>query len=97
MPEEEHDFFALLSLYFPRIFDVKYLMKSCKNLKGGLQDIADQMEVRIVEGRSVNVHNSLPFLRRGGAFTQCNTYSRLCAWSSLVIARDMIILELVNL
>ncbi len=37
LPDEEHEFFDLLKLYFPRIYDVKYLMKSCKSLKGGLQ------------------------------------------------------------
>lgn len=45
LPDTEQDFFDLTSLYFPRIFDVKYLMKSCKNLKGGLQDVADALEV----------------------------------------------------
>lgn len=33
LPEEEADFFEILRLYFPVIYDVKYLMKSCKNLK----------------------------------------------------------------
>ena len=42
---EEADFFGLLRLYFQNIYDVKYLMKSCKNLKGGLQEVADQLEV----------------------------------------------------
>lgn len=48
LPDTEHDFFDLTSLYFPRIFDVKYLMKSCKNLKGGLQDVADALELERV-------------------------------------------------
>ena len=26
-----------VTLGFPQIYDIKYLMKSCKNLKGGLQ------------------------------------------------------------
>ena len=26
---------------------MKYLMKSCKNLKGGLQDVADALEVGV--------------------------------------------------
>ncbi|KAJ3117334.1 hypothetical protein HDU96_007124 [Phlyctochytrium bullatum] len=30
--------------FFPAIYDVKYLMKSCKNLKGGLQDVADDLQ-----------------------------------------------------
>lgn len=35
LPEEELDFFEILRLFFPVIYDVKYLMKSCKNLKVG--------------------------------------------------------------
>ncbi|XP_055693952.1 CCR4-NOT transcription complex subunit 7 isoform X2 [Lutzomyia longipalpis] len=48
LPVEESEFFELLRLYFPTIYDVKYLMKSCKNLKGGLQEVADQLELRRV-------------------------------------------------
>lgn len=74
LPEEEHEFFQILNLFFPAIYDVKYLMKSCKNLKvkwpqrepgggvsraglhaggcvcvcvqGGLQEVADQLELK---------------------------------------------------
>lgn len=46
LPAEECEFFELLRIYFPTIYDVKYLMKSCKNLKGGLQEVADQLELR---------------------------------------------------
>ncbi|XP_043925478.1 CCR4-NOT transcription complex subunit 8 [Protopterus annectens] len=46
LPEEEQDFFQILNLFFPTIYDVKYLMKSCKNLKGGLQEVADQLELQ---------------------------------------------------
>ncbi|XP_037117461.1 CCR4-NOT transcription complex subunit 7 isoform X3 [Syngnathus acus] len=45
LPEEEIDFFELVRLYFPVIYDVKYLMKSCKILKGGLQEVAEQLEL----------------------------------------------------
>uniref|UniRef100_A0A4X1U0Q5 poly(A)-specific ribonuclease n=1 Tax=Sus scrofa TaxID=9823 RepID=A0A4X1U0Q5_PIG len=45
LPEEELDFFEILRLFFPVIYDVKYLMKSCKNLKGGLQEVAEQLEL----------------------------------------------------
>lgn len=45
MPADESEFFELLRTYFPCIYDIKYLMKSCKNLKGGLQDIADDLQV----------------------------------------------------
>lgn len=48
LPEEEEEFFAMIKLYFHNIYDVKYLMKSCKNLKGGLQEVAEQLEVNIL-------------------------------------------------
>ncbi|KAF2353907.1 Ribonuclease CAF1 [Trinorchestia longiramus] len=45
LPAEESKFFEVLYLYFPVIYDVKYLMKSCKNLKGGLQEVSEQLEL----------------------------------------------------
>lgn len=48
LPDTEHDFFDLLKVFFPKIYDVKYLMKSCKNLKGGLEEVAKQLEVRLM-------------------------------------------------
>ncbi|KAG0327605.1 CCR4-NOT transcription complex subunit 7 [Dissophora globulifera] len=45
LPAEENDFFDLLRTYFPCIYDIKYLMKSCKNLKGGLQELANDLHV----------------------------------------------------
>jgi CCR4-NOT transcription complex subunit 7/8 len=50
LPVEETDFFTLLKTYFPCIYDIKFLMKSCKTLKGGLQEVADDLKVR--RGRS---------------------------------------------
>lgn len=46
LPADESEFFELLRLYFPTNYDVKYLMKSCKNLKGGLQEVADELQLR---------------------------------------------------
>merc|ERR1719295_1251430 len=48
LPKTEADFFEQLKTYFPNVYDVKYLMKSCKNLKGGLQEVANELEVRRV-------------------------------------------------
>ena len=48
LPTEEQEFFELLKLYFCNIYDVKYLMKSCKNLKGGLQEVSEQLEVGVI-------------------------------------------------
>lgn len=46
LPEDESEFYEVLSMYFANVYDVKYLMKSCKNLKGGLQEMADQLELQ---------------------------------------------------
>lgn len=46
MPSEEGEFFELLHIFFPNIYDIKFMMKSCKNLKGGLQDVAEHLAVR---------------------------------------------------
>lgn len=45
MPVEDRNFFELLRIYFPTIYDIKYLMKSCKTLKGGLQELANELGV----------------------------------------------------
>lgn len=46
LPPDETEFFNQLSLYFPCIYDIKFLMKSCKNLKGGLQDVAEELQIQ---------------------------------------------------
>ena len=45
LPPSETEFHEYYQLYFPAIYDVKYLMKSVKQLKGGLQDVALMLEV----------------------------------------------------
>jgi CCR4-NOT transcription complex subunit 7/8 len=45
LPAHENDFFEQLRLWFPCIYDIKFLMRSCKTLKGGLQDVADDLQV----------------------------------------------------
>jgi len=45
LPSEESVFFDLLHTYFPCIYDIKYMMLSCDNLKGGLQKIAEDLDV----------------------------------------------------
>lgn len=43
LPSDKSEFFEQLRIYFPAIYDVKYLMKSCRNIRGGLQEVADQL------------------------------------------------------
>ncbi|KAI5630991.1 CAF1 family ribonuclease domain-containing protein [Phthorimaea operculella] len=47
---EEHGIepIEFAELLMSSVYDVKYLMKLCKNLKGGLQEVADQLELRRV-------------------------------------------------
>jgi CCR4-NOT transcription complex subunit 7/8 len=45
LPAEEADFFLMMKLYFPAIYDIKYLMKSCRSLRGGLNDLAEDLAV----------------------------------------------------
>lgn len=45
LPKNQTEFFETVKVFFPSIYDVKYMMKSCRNLKGGLQDLADDLEV----------------------------------------------------
>ncbi len=46
LPAEEPEFLEQARMYFPCIYDIKFLMKSCKNLKGGLNDLAEDLKVR---------------------------------------------------
>lgn len=45
LPPGEAEFFTLLRTYFPTIYDIKYLMKFCDNLHGGLNRLAETLEV----------------------------------------------------
>jgi CCR4-NOT transcription complex subunit 7/8 len=46
LPNSESDFFDLLHTYFPYIYDIKYLMKSCEKLKGGLNQLAEDLNIK---------------------------------------------------
>lgn len=45
LPVMEADFFNFLRVYFPTLYDIKYLMKFCNNLHGGLNRLAETLEV----------------------------------------------------
>lgn len=45
LPPTEQGFFELLGLYFPALYDIKYLMKFCGSLHGGLNKLAETLEV----------------------------------------------------
>ncbi|KAI0081552.1 CAF1-domain-containing protein [Panus rudis PR-1116 ss-1] len=54
LPTTEEAFFERLRLWFPTIYDIKYMMRACKVLKGGLQDVADDLGVM----REGNIHQA---------------------------------------
>jgi CCR4-NOT transcription complex subunit 7/8 len=45
LASDEDEFFSDLKLYFPQFYDIKYLMKACEGLKGGLNKLAEDLEV----------------------------------------------------
>lgn len=61
LPDAENEFFELLKIFFPTIYDVKYLMKSCKNLKGGLEEVAKQLEVKTFLSTFIHIEISMFF------------------------------------
>lgn len=50
LPDSEAQFFELLHDFFPALYDIKYLLKNCRNLQlsGGvsLQKVAEHLEVK---------------------------------------------------
>lgn len=43
LPSSERDFFELLDMFFPKLYDLKFLMLSSDHLFGGLNKLADQL------------------------------------------------------
>ena len=45
LPKHHEMFFEMMHLFFPNFYDIKYLMRYCKNLKGGLQELGDDLRI----------------------------------------------------
>ncbi len=45
LPPTETEFFKLLFTFFPKIYDIKHLMRFCERLKGGLNKVAEELLV----------------------------------------------------
>jgi len=45
LPTTEETFFELLRTWFPTVYDIKFMMRASNVLKGGLQDVADDLGV----------------------------------------------------
>ena len=48
LPDTQAEFFTLINIYFPVIYDIKHLMKFCNSLHGGLNKLAELLEVERV-------------------------------------------------
>ena len=59
--------FVLVQLYFPNIYDIKYLMKFCGNLHGGLNKLAESLDVK----RLGPQHQVIPFAPTGASSASC--------------------------
>lgn len=46
LPPTETEFFDRLQDFFPNLYDVKYMMKFCNNLHGGLNRLAEILDVK---------------------------------------------------
>jgi CCR4-NOT transcription complex subunit 7/8 len=67
LPPLEADFFELLRIFFPALYDIKYLMKFCDNLHGGLNRLAETLDVARIgpqhQAGSDSLLTSATFLR----------------------------------
>ncbi|KAE8714666.1 putative CCR4-associated factor 1-like protein 7 [Hibiscus syriacus] len=48
LPDTQAGFFNLIHIYFPTLYDIKHLMKFCNSLHGGLNKLAELLEVERV-------------------------------------------------
>lgn len=48
LPGTQAGFFDLINMYFPMVYDIKHLMKFCNSLHGGLNKLAELLEVERV-------------------------------------------------
>ncbi|KAH7564655.1 hypothetical protein JRO89_XS09G0002400 [Xanthoceras sorbifolium] len=48
LPDTQMGFFNLINMYFPTVYDIKYLMRFCNSLHGGLNKLAELLEVERV-------------------------------------------------
>ncbi|KII62757.1 CCR4-NOT transcription complex subunit 8 [Thelohanellus kitauei] len=45
LPHQEDSFTPLLNTFFPRVYDLKYMMRDCRNINGGLETICSQLQI----------------------------------------------------
>ena len=53
----------VVQVYFPNIYDIKYLMKFCGNLHGGLNKLAETLDVKRLGPQHQVGMDSVPWLQ----------------------------------
>ncbi|CAL9170951.1 unnamed protein product, partial [Musa hybrid cultivar] len=48
LPDTQAGFFNLINIYFPTVYDIKHIMKFCNSLHGGLNKLAELLDVERV-------------------------------------------------
>jgi len=71
LPCSEQEFFTLLREYFPNIFDMKYMMEQLANIHGGLNKLADLLQVERIGPQHQAGSDSL--LTASTFFRLCNS------------------------
>lgn len=46
LPPTQQGFFHLINMYFPTVYDIKHLMRFCNSLHGGLNKLAELLDVK---------------------------------------------------
>ncbi|KAG6827112.1 hypothetical protein H0H92_013156 [Tricholoma furcatifolium] len=72
LPTAEDQFFDLLRIWFPTVYDVKFLMRSTKILRGGLQELADDLGIQRIGTAGQSGSDSL--LTATTFFKTCELY-----------------------
>ena len=54
LPDDEEEFIKLINLYFPNLYDIKYLVNDNEAYKGGLNKLAKELDVE----RSGEIHQA---------------------------------------
>ncbi|KAL3631785.1 CCR4-NOT regulatory complex component [Castilleja foliolosa] len=72
LPEGQAEFFDLINVYFPVVYDIKHLMKFCNSLHGGLNKLAELLEVERVgvchQAGSDSLLTCCTFMKLKGSF-----------------------------
>ncbi|XP_039018305.1 probable CCR4-associated factor 1 homolog 7 [Hibiscus syriacus] len=48
LPDNQAGFFDFINMYFPMLYDIKHMLKFCNSLHGGLNKLAELLEVERV-------------------------------------------------